>query len=713
MHEPEDSPYGNKFFITVVGEEPPTLMFIPYGVDGELIHEKASFWTRSDPQQVTQAVSSVRERADKETQTSACDNDLNYNETTAQETQSARMSALVARRWNAARAQRERNRQISAIMHETKSGVHLLPNKKTAAVQATFTSNLECPNLHVCTDGSSSKVRLGIPFLLECFRNLQAKRPRYSTEFYDICMVLYLTSAKTYRLLRQVLQMPAISTLQRKYRQNLTSTRRSLLDTEKIGDVLTKVRAHVEALEKEGKTVNTKFTLAIDAFSFRSFPGNPCTRLRNRQTLKGQMRSISEGDMQYSNGFLFLLVPHDYRVPVQLVHLSAQKTGSYTAAIDSIAELILNETRKQSLRVWCRATDGDPGVADTHNQFYNDHVFGQSSLFSQLVTDVHDWLTSSSSNWIPISDPLHIFKNIRAKLLKHQIRLFPFSNCVDVASMRNLLDLGNPLVDESQMGKMRDSYVLSLFTFENIVKLLNEGQYVNACFLLPFASWLAVIFSDKIDLGLRLFLVELSFQILSDWCSEFDSLKEAGVSQKAARGKAEILFSEFHYVKRMLNTLVAFGVALRFGCDNIRMDSLGTHLVENAIGIARATSSDPRFERIVSTYTRAELRKEIAARHHLTIHIPGRINAGGCKVDPDHATKQPLISKPKSWRVDRMIEVIRGLCCEETAAALTDDVEYFISTMSEIAKSLDHHVYNVNETANSTIMARLISFKRE
>ena len=166
-------------------------------------------------------------------------------------------------------------------------------------------------------------------------------------------------------------------------------------------------------------------------------------------------------------------------------------------------------------------------------------------------------------------------------------------------------------------------------------------------------------------------------------------------------------------MKRMLNTLVAFGVSLTFGCDNIRMDSLGTHLVENAIGIARATSSDPRFERIVSTYTRAELRKEIAARHHLTIHVPGRINAGGCKVDPDHTAKQSLIQKPKSWRVDRMIEVVRGLCCEETAAALTDDVDDFITTMSEIAKCLDHHVYSVNEAANSTIMARLISFKRE
>ena len=137
MDEPGDGPYGQRFFVTLVAEQPPTLMFIPYGVDGELIHEKASFWTRSDTQQITQAVSSVRERADKETQTSPCDNELKSNEKTAQETQSAKMSALVAHRWNHVRAQRERNAEISAFMNETKYGVPLLPKKKFPRVLIT------------------------------------------------------------------------------------------------------------------------------------------------------------------------------------------------------------------------------------------------------------------------------------------------------------------------------------------------------------------------------------------------------------------------------------------------------------------------------------------------------------------------------------------------------------------------------------------------
>ena len=82
--------------------------------------------------------------------------------------------------------------------------------------------------------------------------------------------------------------------------------------------------------------------------------------------------------------------------------------------------------------------------------------------------------------------------------------------------------------------------------------------------------------------------------------------------------------------------LYLFGVALTLGAENIRMDALGTHLVENAIGLARAASSDPRYERIIQTYARAEVKKEIAADLGVTLHVQGRVNHGGCKVDPDY-----------------------------------------------------------------------------
>ena len=160
----------------------------------------------------------------------------------------------------------------------------------------------------------------------------------------------------------------------------------------------------------------------------------------------------------------------------------------------------------------------------------------------------------------------------------------------------------------------------------------------------------------------------------------------------------------------MLNTLTVFGVVLRFGADNVRLDALGTHLVENAIGIARSTSNDPRYERILTCYAHNVLRKTLGAVLGVTLHVPVRVNSGGCKVDPDYRSDIELIAKPSDWRVDDILQLFRGLTNSETAPALKDDALLFISELKKIFPQLDMHEYKVNEAANSTIMARLIKF---
>lgn len=77
------------------------------------------------------------------------------------------------------------------------------------------------------------------------------------------------------------------------------------------------------------------------------------------------------------------------------------------------------------------------------------------------------------------------------------------------------------------------------------------------------------------------------------------------------------------------------GIALHFGDERLRLDALGTHLVEKVIGIARQTSFDHRWERILVTYCHAELRKELAQKLGIKIHIQDRINQGGCKITND------------------------------------------------------------------------------
>ena len=134
------------------------------------------------------------------------------------------------------------------------------------------------------------------------------------------------------------------------------------------------------------------------------------------------------------------------------------------------------------------------------------------------------------------------------------------------------------------------------------------------------------------------------------------------------------------------------------------------YLVENAIGIARSTSHDPRYERIVTCYAHNELRKKLGADLGVTLHVPGRVNSGGCKVDPDYKSDSELIAKPSEWRVDDILQLFRGLTNSDTSPALELDAKEFVSELREISPQLDLREYKVNEAANSTIMARLIKF---
>ena len=569
------------------------------------------------------------------------------------------------------------------------------------------------------------KESLGTALIEEATRNLARKAPRYSETFYKISALLYFSSAKTYRLIRQILWFPSISSLHRKYKEKLGSAAQKLICITRVSETIDSVRDFIKEQTSQGQKLNPTFTLGIDAFCFRSFSGCPIgtpvsEKLKtcvNMLSDKGDKRiSVSERAVKYSHAFIFLLIPHDYRIPVKILHLAAAANGSYDSEITEKAKFIQQIASKAGLKIWCKSTDGDPGVNREHTEFYTNHIMGKSWNFHDLVTDIHKWLCHTKDAWVPIADPLHVFKNMRAKLLVHPIMLLPSCPPVCIEQMRNVLQLGNTLDDISQTGKMRDSYVMHLFTFENVIKLMRAGQTVAGYLLFPFACWIAVIFSESIDLPFRLFLVELSFQVFSSWLGYLPTLGMSGASCRAPVN-GMTTFSDQQYASRILNTLAFFGVALTFGAENIRMDALGTHLVENSIGLARAASSDPRYERIIQTYARTEVKKEIAADLGVTLHVQGRVNHGGCKVDPDYQRgpkeASEVVSKPKEWRVDDLLNLLHGLCLPATRTGLVADMNQFLGELESVADALDKHEYQVNDAANSGIMARLIAFKKE
>lgn len=632
-------------------------------------------------------------------------------------------STLVSNRWRKERDRKMANKMLSLSLHQAKR------EKMMKVSSSTQTSPLEDPSMYTLCTPQNYPLTMQDAFIQECILNSRKARPTYSSLMYDMAMLLYLSSAKTYKILRQVLTLPAVSSLYRSYSQQLQQHRSRLTTISGIQQSFDEVKREMQRIKELFPEIEDfQFTLSIDAFSFQSFVGPLGSGAQitdesdssDDESLLGENDdetksvAVAESEVELRYGFVMMLIPHDYRITPRILHLALSPTGAYGRTIGCIADSIRQSCNTAGLRIWFKATDGDPGVSSEHEDFYRDHLAGQDACFVTLVGKIHAWLCGNPGSYVPIADPLHVLKNVRAKLLTHPIQLYADAPPSDIDGIRSVLNIGAALCDDSQIGKMRDCYVTQLFTFDNVATLLESEQYVHGFLLLPFACWTAVLFCTEITLNLRLFLVELAYQIIRHWTEQFPQLKSLGVAYRSSAARPIITFNDKHYAKRILNTLAAFGVCLGCGSSHLRLDSMGTHPVENSIGVARSGShSDPRYERILSAYVHAEMKKEIAKKLGISLHVPGRLNDGGCKVHPEvelsHETGQ-LVSKPEAWRVDDIVHLVRAACSKDTGPAMKDDVKEFAHELRELLPSLDVRHYKVGSTANSCIMARLISF---
>ena len=186
--------------------------------------------------------------------------------------------------------------------------------------------------------------------------------------------------------------------------------------------------------------------------------------------------------------------------PVKTFHIKTWKNGSYSNEIASVTKNIINIIQKNGFRIWFQATDGDSGLHSKHKEFFEKYILGYNyNSFSDLVYHIYQSLIDNNELHVPIADPLHIFKNLRARLINHKLAITKRNDndlaIVDINVIRSILNLKKVLDDETQIGKMRDSYAVKLFTLANIVKLIKHEQYSAALLFFPYCFWVAAIYS--------------------------------------------------------------------------------------------------------------------------------------------------------------------------------------------------------------------------
>ena len=150
---------------------------------------------------------------------------------------------MVHHRWCKERRRKEANKKLSERLHEAKR------EKATKLTSETQISPHTEPVMFPSNTAHDWPLKLGDMFVEECRKNSQKDRPSYNSVMYDISMLMYLSSAKTYRIIRQVLTLPSISSLYRIYSQSLKDHRSHLTDLDMIAQSLSEVKSEMGLLK--------------------------------------------------------------------------------------------------------------------------------------------------------------------------------------------------------------------------------------------------------------------------------------------------------------------------------------------------------------------------------------------------------------------------------------------------------------------------------
>lgn len=171
---------------------------------------------------------------------------------------------------------------------------------------------------------------------------------------------------------------------------------------------------------------------------------------------------------------------------------------------------------------------------------------------------------------------------------------------------------------------MRDDLALHVFNTKNLVILSENEEFCGFAFLLPFTLVTVAILSTNLSTESRYILIRLSFNIIM-------LLRQNSCNLRTRTSKknpnVNVKFAQEIMRKRMLNTLIALGYAMKFYKENLKISMIFTHSVEYIFGyMRRLTYGNDKSSNAINSLAEQQISKEIIKKFNLeSIYIRGRV----------------------------------------------------------------------------------------
>lgn len=272
------------------------------------------------------------------------------------------------------------------------------------------------------------------------------------------------------------------------------------------------------------------------------------------------------------------------------------------------------------------ATDGDNKTNSFHTDLQN-FCKSKSENFDDAVDALKDY------EKLPISDPLHLLKDLKKRYLKHLIKMTDISDVINHNEEKQILEISSSystkVEEPSSLNSMRDDLSLMLFNTENLYLLGIHGRYPFFSFQFIIVLSIVIIQSDNLSLNARIKLCKIGYNCIH-------KINENSVNyqrKKIADSKYIVKFVDTNTFNRLSNNFLSYCYAFKYHGKYIQNSSLSSHPLELCFGRIRQGSngndtSDIALNYISKSLIRDRLLDKLGKKE---TPVRGRCNvAGSC-----------------------------------------------------------------------------------
>lgn len=470
-------------------------------------------------------------------------------------------------------------------------------------------------------------------FAAELFRLalLPANRRRFSVVMIMMALSIYLLSTSSYEVLRNFLPFPSRQTLSARMNGLMNFNITLLQNVSYIHAVCADVRERFET----GDAVIAGI-LAVDAISFQReliiskdgiVQGSFANETVSAEKLAKIHASYSEFENYWkesektliSDAFVFQFQPLNASIKSFVVHLYPSTQGKATEHTIQLLETIRSELTSAKFSVVGYAMDGDTTYSRLHKSFHSE--YSSSVRYNATFQD----FSVISKELLVVSDPLHILKRARYRLLASDVHLglTNSSKVINVSVLREILPLPSKTFSNQPFTKMHDDLATSLFSLSSLVELYRKEPDYMAYFL-PFCLLDAAISEEGLSVEERVNFLELSLYYMLAYVEEVTTSPKKLPDRKGPHGKAVRLFSA-NLALEHCNTVTSLLVVLHTFNGTLNLNRIGTNPLEHTFGAIRMRSRYKKtYDSMVRSLGASETYKRLLSFLGVGSRIAGR-----------------------------------------------------------------------------------------